>query len=290
MQAGQAERILFLVDRDQLAKQAIEAIQDLLPSYSSYWLKPGIVRQEKQITVCLLQTMIGRYQECTSGYFDVVVADECHRSIYGAWQTALTHFDALHIGLTATPAIYIERNTFQFYRCKDDTPDLEPLALQERHGAARLHPRDEVFPYMASLAKDEPEWPSTSAMPCWKIVDSNVLKQVIDELDSFEFRKLGPDVKGDIFECSESPPPTPPSGVDKVWFYEVRNDGYDPDKIAGGGRVETPEKNDIPDLLTHWKAYKAGGFAAPLGLEANTLLPHGSEEPTCWWVSREKLT
>ena len=123
MQAGHAERILFLVDREQLAKQAIETIQDLLPSYSSYWLKAGIARQEKQITVCLLQTMIGRCREFSSGYFDVVVADECHRSIYGAWQLALTHFDALHIGLTATPAIYIERNTFQFYHCKNDTPD-----------------------------------------------------------------------------------------------------------------------------------------------------------------------
>lgn len=123
VQAGQAERVLFLVDRDQLAKQAIEAIQDLMPGYSSYWLKPGMVRQEKQVTVCLLQTMIGRYHEFTSGYFDVVVMDECHRSIYGAWQAALSHFDAMHIGLTATPAIYIERNTFQFYHCKDDTPD-----------------------------------------------------------------------------------------------------------------------------------------------------------------------
>lgn len=123
VQAGQAERVLFLVDRDQLAKQAIEAIQDLMPGYSSYWLKPGMMRQEKQVTVCLLQTMIGRYHEFTSGYFDVVVMDECHRSIYGAWQAALSHFDALHIGLTATPAIYIERNTFQFYHCKDDTPD-----------------------------------------------------------------------------------------------------------------------------------------------------------------------
>jgi type I restriction enzyme R subunit len=123
IQAGQVERVLFLVDRDQLAKQAIEAIQDLLPGYSSYWFRPGMVRQEKQISVCLLQTMIGRYQEFTSGYFDAVVMDECHRSIYGVWQAALSHFDALHIGLTATPAIYIERNTFQFYHCKDDTPD-----------------------------------------------------------------------------------------------------------------------------------------------------------------------
>lgn len=139
IQAGQAERVLFLVDRDQLAKQAIEAIQDLLAGYSSYWLKPGMVRQEKQITVCLLQTMIGRYQEFTSGYFDVVVADECHRSIYGAWQTALTHFDALHVGLTATPAMYIERNTFQFYHCKDDAPDYS-YPIQEAFKAGYLVP------------------------------------------------------------------------------------------------------------------------------------------------------
>jgi len=111
IQAGRAERILFLVDREQLAKQALEAIQDILNQYSSYWLRPGMVRQEQQITVCLLQTMISRYTDFTSGYFDVVIADECHRSIYGSWQTALTHFDALHIGLTATPSAYISRGT-----------------------------------------------------------------------------------------------------------------------------------------------------------------------------------
>ena len=77
--------------------------------------------------------------------------------------------------------------------------------------------------------------------------------------------------------------------LDKVWFYEVRNDGYDPDKISGGGRVETPDRNDIPDLLVQWKAYKASGFANPPGLEANTLLPHGSEEPSCWWATKEML-
>ena len=123
IESGRAERILFLVDREQLAKQAIESIQDLIPTCSSQWLRSGMVKQEIQITVCLLQTMIGRYPQYTSGYYDVVIADECHRSIYGAWQTALTHFDAFHIGLTATPAEYIERNTFQFYQCKDGEPD-----------------------------------------------------------------------------------------------------------------------------------------------------------------------
>jgi len=124
IQAGRADRILFLVDRDQLAKQALETVQDLLGEYSSYWLKSGCTeRRENQVTVCLLQTMISRYKEFTSGYFDVVVMDESHRSIYGAWQTALTYFDAIHIGLTATPAAYIERNTFQFYGCDTEKPD-----------------------------------------------------------------------------------------------------------------------------------------------------------------------
>ena len=118
-----AERVLFLVDREQLAKQALGALQDLCPEYGSYWLKPGMARQEQQITVCLLQTMIGRYSEFTSGYFDVVIADECHRSIYGTWQSSLNHFDAINIGLTATPAQYIERNTYQFYQCQDGEPD-----------------------------------------------------------------------------------------------------------------------------------------------------------------------
>lgn len=121
--AGWAERVLFLVDREQLAKQAVEAIQDILSAYSSYWLRSGMARQEQQITVALLQTMIGRMDNFTPGYFDVVIADECHRSIYGAWQGALTRFEAFHVGLTATPAGYIECNTYDFYQCEPGGPD-----------------------------------------------------------------------------------------------------------------------------------------------------------------------
>ena len=139
MQAGHAERVLFLVDREQLAKQALEAISDLLGHYSHYWLKPGMAHTEQQITVCLLQNMVSRYREYTTGYFDVVISDECHRSIYGSWQAALTHFDALHIGLTAAPAAYIERNTFSFYQCKDNTPDYS-YSIQEAFKNGYLAP------------------------------------------------------------------------------------------------------------------------------------------------------
>jgi type I restriction enzyme M protein len=73
--------------------------------------------------------------------------------------------------------------------------------------------------------------------------------------------------------------------VDKIWFYEVRIDGYDPDKITGGIRPETPDRNDIPDLLKQWAEYKKSGFRNIPGVEAGTLLPPGSEEPRCWWAS-----
>jgi type I restriction enzyme M protein len=79
-------------------------------------------------------------------------------------------------------------------------------------------------------------------------------------------------------------------GMRKVWFYEVRNDGYDPDKIVGGGRPETPEKNDIPDLLQQWQVYKVSGFIELPGVEAGTLLQPGNEEPRCWWASLEAIS
>ncbi len=60
--------------------------------------------------------------------------------------------------------------------------------------------RDEVFPYMGSLVREEPQIAEYFRDAVLEIVDPNVLKQVIDELDSIDFRKLGTDVKGDIFE------------------------------------------------------------------------------------------
>lgn len=76
---------------------------------------------------------------------------------------------------------------------------------------------------------------------------------------------------------------------EKIWFYEVRADGFDPDKISGGGRPETPERNDIPDLLAQWATYKQSRFAKAPGVEAGTLLPAGSEESRSWWASVERV-
>ena len=74
-----------------------------------------------------------------------------------------------------------------------------------------------------------------------------------------------------------------------AWFYEIRNDGYDPDKIQGGGRPATPEKNDIPSLLAAWAKYKNSRLENPPGAETSAILESGSEEPSCWWAPFETL-
>lgn len=74
-----------------------------------------------------------------------------------------------------------------------------------------------------------------------------------------------------------------------VWFYEIKNDGYDPDKVSGGGRVETPAENDIPKMLEAWKVYKASGYQNPPGSKANALLEAGAETPTCWWAGVQTI-
>jgi type I restriction enzyme R subunit len=98
--------VLFLVDRIPLAKQTEDAFAEHLPGYPAYVLRAGRrFQDEKRITVTTLQSMINVYTKYSSGYFDLIISDECHRSIYGQWSGVLKYFDGVQIGLTATPCV-----------------------------------------------------------------------------------------------------------------------------------------------------------------------------------------
>lgn len=55
-------------------------------------------------------------------YFDMIVADESHRSIYNVYKNIFEYFDAIQLGLTATPTDVIDHNTFQLFNCEDGLP------------------------------------------------------------------------------------------------------------------------------------------------------------------------
>lgn len=92
-----------------------------------------------------------------------------------------------------------------------------------------------------------------------------------------------------VFRRPVTEPEDGKPATSRVWFYEIRNDGYDPDKIQGGGRPETPEKNDIPGLLTAWDEYKASRFEKSPGVEGGLILEPNTPQPLCWWVSFETV-
>ena len=77
--------------------------------------------------------------------------------------------------------------------------------------------------------------------------------------------------------------------TNRVWFYEIANDGYDPDKLQGGGRPEIPEHNEIPAMLEAWREFKNSGFRYAPGVKGGSVLEPGSELPRCWWVPQAQL-
>ena len=55
-------------------------------------------------------------------FFDLIVVDESHRSIYNTYQEILDYFNTITLGLTATPTDVIDHNTFQLFETDDGVP------------------------------------------------------------------------------------------------------------------------------------------------------------------------
>ena len=116
-EAKRIGRALFLVDRIMLGQQAKDVFDDILQEYSSKLLYGGKLKDESSIIISTLPTLHSQLSQFTSGYFDIVVSDEAHRSIFGIYNAVLSHFDAIRIGLTATPSGFIDRNTYKLFDC-----------------------------------------------------------------------------------------------------------------------------------------------------------------------------
>ncbi|MFT3757185.1 MAG: DEAD/DEAH box helicase family protein [Pseudoxanthomonas sp.] len=105
-EANAATRVLFLVDRITLAGQTEDNFNEYLPDLPCYVLRAGRRFDDaKRITIATLQSMVNIYRDYSAGYFDLIITDECHRSIYGQWSGVLRHFDGIQLGLTATPCV-----------------------------------------------------------------------------------------------------------------------------------------------------------------------------------------
>jgi type I restriction enzyme R subunit len=110
--------VLFVADRDALVKQALdENFKVYLPNEPRDRIRSYNIDYSKRLYVGTLQTLVKCYKKFSPGFFDVVIFDESHRSIYNQFREVVEYFDGRIIGLTATPGAFIDRNTFQLFRC-----------------------------------------------------------------------------------------------------------------------------------------------------------------------------
>ena len=145
-----ARRILFLVDRGNLADQTLKEFQQYASPYNNFKFTEEYIVQRlssntldttARVCICTIQRMYSMLKgeelpddleeesldqvgtlftrpdpiEYNKKFpietFDIIITDECHRSIYNLWAQVLEYFDAYLIGLTATP----NKQTFGFF-------------------------------------------------------------------------------------------------------------------------------------------------------------------------------
>ncbi len=130
MRTRWAKRILVLVDRIALRDQALEAFKEHLPS-EPIWPQEGEKKfsTDRRIYVTTYPTMLHFIEAGTTPesrispfFFDVVIADESHRSIYNIYKSVMDYFNAIKLGLTATPRDHIDHDTFKIFQCDAGDP------------------------------------------------------------------------------------------------------------------------------------------------------------------------
>lgn len=127
MRACHAEKVLFLVDRIALREQALAAFKEHMPN-EPRWPNVGekLIAKDRRVYVATYPTMLNiirdESQHLSPHFFDFIVVDESHRSIYNTFGEVLSYFKTITLGLTATPTDIIDHNTFELFHCEDGIP------------------------------------------------------------------------------------------------------------------------------------------------------------------------
>lgn len=137
IRAGWAKRVLFLCDRKELRKQAKNSFTDFFDSEPIRVVNARASgNSTERIFISTYPAMLKVYQSFDVGFFDLIIADESHRSIYNVYGDLFNYFDSFQVGLTATPVNFVTRSTFGLFSCEGQLPtfsyDLED-AVKEKY-------------------------------------------------------------------------------------------------------------------------------------------------------------
>ena len=136
--------ILFLADRTALVKQAKDDFKNYLPDMSLCNLCSNKDDRNARIVFSTYPTILNAidytkskdgWQLFTPAHFDLIIIDESHRSIFKKYRAIFEYFDAVMVGLTATPKTDVDRNTYEFFEMEHGVPtyayDYETAVYQD---------------------------------------------------------------------------------------------------------------------------------------------------------------
>jgi type I restriction enzyme R subunit len=181
-----AERVLFIVDRIELARQTLEEFNIFLAEYKPVLYRtarrrPGELMGSSVVVATLQSLMVDRRyrEEFTPFHFDLVVNDEAHRSIYGDAREVVQFFQATRVGLTATPKAYLKNVNVEQLR-QENPKALEARMLRDTYQYFGCEPGFPTYRYDVIDAVKDPEGPFL-CLP--KIFDlrSDITTQALDE-------------------------------------------------------------------------------------------------------------
>ncbi len=213
---GWVRNVLFLADRRTLVRQAKRHFKQHLPNMSLCNLveRDRDETPDARIVFSTYQTMMGAIDSERDddggrvfdvGHFDLIVVDEAHRSIYNKYAAIFDYFDALLVGLTATPRGEVDRDTYRIFELETGVPTyafeldqaIEGKFLVPYHTVeTKLKFLDEGIQY-DSLSEDEkreyeekfgnpdtpenlPPWIDPSALNAWLFNQNTVDRVLID--------------------------------------------------------------------------------------------------------------
>lgn len=131
MRSNRVKNVLFLADRIALVSQAKHAYQEYLPNVSLCNLCKNKEDKNARIVFSTYPTILNAIDTArnednvriyTPAHFDLIIVDEAHRSIFKKYKAIFDYFDALIVGLTATPAESVDRNTYDFFEVEQRVP------------------------------------------------------------------------------------------------------------------------------------------------------------------------
>lgn len=218
--------ILFLADRTALVKQAKDDFRSYLPDMSLCNLCANKDDRNARIVFSTYPTILHAIDDTKSGdgrqlftpaHFDLIIIDESHRSIFKKYRVIFEYFDAMMVGLTATPKTEVERNTYDFFEMEHGVPTY-------------------AYDYETAVYQDHVLAPYYNYEVKTRFLDEGIVYDDLSEEDRERYEE-------DFIEDGETPDFIPSAALNKFVFNEITVDVVLQDlmergiKVAGGDRL-----------------------------------------------------